>query len=218
LRVVDLGRIAFSDALELQLRTREEVLGGAESTLFLLEHEPVYTLGANFHAENLLVDEALLRGKGFDVVPADRGGDITFHGPGQLVAYPVFDLQPLGRDLHKWIRQLEAVVLRLLDDLGFEGRRFPPNTGVWVQDEKVAAIGIKVSRWVSTHGLAINCDNDLSPFENIVPCGIAGYGVTSLSRVTGRSVSVREAKGHLVEAFAQEFGFDAEASDFAASL
>jgi len=208
LKAVDLGLIGFEEALKLQMAAKDEVQSGGEATLFLLEHRPVYTLGANFHSENLLKSEEDLIRNGFEVVKTDRGGDVTFHGPGQLVVYPVVDLNSLGRDLHLWLRQLESTVIRVLQELGVAGRRFPPHTGVWVGDEKVAAIGIKVSRWVSTHGIAINCENDLSPFENIVPCGIQGFGVTSLSKVVGRRVSVAEAKGLVLSAFRQEFGIE----------
>ncbi len=135
----------------------------------------------------------------------DRGGDVTYHGPGQLVLYPVFDVARLGRDLHKFLRDLEEATIQLLDGFGLEGRRFPPHTGVWVKDRKIAAIGIKVRRWVSLHGIALNCENDLSPFDAIVPCGIQGYGVTSLSQELGRSVSVEEAKGAAIRAFETVF-------------
>lgn len=200
--VLDLGRMAFGPCYELQLSHVEEVLAGGRDRLLLVEHEPVLTLGANFHESNLLLPRDEYAARGIEVVPTDRGGDVTYHGPGQLVAYPVFSLELRGRDLHRWLRDLEEVVIQTLAGYGVAGRRFPPHTGVWVEDLKMCAIGIKVRRWVSFHGLALNCDNELSPFDLIVPCGIEGYGVTSLSQRVGRRVSVDEVKPRLIEAFA----------------
>jgi len=200
--VLDLGRMAFGPCYELQLRHVEEVLAGGRDRLLLVEHEPVLTLGANFHESNLLLPRDEYAARGIEVVPTDRGGDVTYHGPGQLVAYPVFSLERRRRDLHRWLRDLEEVVIQTLAGYGVAGRRFPPHTGVWVENLKMCAIGIKVRRWVSFHGLALNCDNELSPFDLIVPCGIEGYGVTSLSQRVGRRVSVDEVKPRLIEAFA----------------
>lgn len=204
--VLDLGRMAFGPCYELQLRHVEEVLGGGRDRLLLVEHESVLTLGANFHESNLLLPRDEYAARGIEVVPTDRGGDVTYHGPGQLVAYPVFSLERRGRDLHRWLRDLEEVVIQALASYGVAGRRFPPHTGVWVKDRKLCAIGIKVRRWVSFHGLALNCDNDLSPFDLIVPCGIEGYGVTSMSLETARTVSVEALKPRLIGAFASVLG------------
>jgi lipoyl(octanoyl) transferase len=143
--------------------------------------------------------------KGIDLVETDRGGDVTFHGPGQLVMYPIFDVSRHGRDLHKWMRDLEETMLLVCREFGLEGRRFAPHTGAWVGDLKIAAIGVKVRRWISLHGIALNCSNDLGAFELIVPCGIQGYGVTSLSDAVGREVSVEEAKGHAIDGFETVF-------------
>ncbi len=206
-QVRDLGLIPFHEADAVQRTLLAQVRDGqAPNTLLLLEHPPVLTLGANFHPENLLHPTAWYEAQGIQVSPVDRGGDVTFHGPGQLVAYPVFDLSGIGKDLHLWLRNLEECVLRVLAQYGIEGRRFPPHTGVWVGDEKVAAMGVKVSRWVSIHGLALNCNNPLDAFGTIVPCGISGYGVTSLTQVLGRSVTVEEVKPSLVRAFQDVFG------------
>jgi lipoyl(octanoyl) transferase len=205
--VRDLGRMPYEPCVELQRALLEDVLAGnARSTLLLVEHDPVLTLGANFHAENLRLPMEAYAERGIQVARTDRGGDVTYHGPGQLVAYPVFNLEEVGKDLHRWLREVEESVIRTLGSFGLEGRRFAPNTGVWVEDRKVCALGIKVRRWVSMHGLALNCDNDLSPFGLIVPCGIQGYGVTSLSDELGRRVGVEEAKPALVDAFQSMFG------------
>lgn len=203
--VLDLGLMPYREAWQAQLVVQAQVAEGAEDTLILVEHPPVMTLGANFHAENLLFAVEEYERRGIEVVRTDRGGDVTYHGPGQLVAYPIFDLNRHGRDLHRWMRELEEVFIWAAAHFGVEGRRFPPHTGVWVGDKKLAAIGVKIKRWVSLHGIALNCDNPLDAFELIVPCGIVGYGVTSLSSEVGRRVSVDEAKPVVTEAFRSVF-------------
>ena len=192
--VRDLGHMAYRPAFDVQRQVVEEVIGGAPDTLLLVEHDPVLTLGAGFHPENLLLTPEQYAKKGIEVVPTDRGGDVTFHGLNQLVAYPIFDLSRHGRDLHRWLRDLEEAVIVTLDQFGLKGYRFPPHTGVWVNEKKICAIGIKVQRWVSMHGIALNCNNDLAPFDTIVPCGIEGYGVTSISEELKRDASIDVAK------------------------
>jgi lipoyl(octanoyl) transferase len=204
--VRDLGRLGYEEALEIQRQTLEEVAAGAPDTLLLVEHAPVLTLGANFHQDNLLFTPNQYREMGIQVITTDRGGDVTFHGPNQLVAYPIFDLNRHGRDLHKWLRGLEEATIQALKQFNLDGYRYPPHTGVWVNGKKICAIGIKVKRWVSMHGIALNCNNDLSPFNLIVPCGIRGHGVTSLTEELGREVTTEEAKPILTAAFAEVFG------------
>lgn len=200
--VLDLGRLGYAEALEIQRQTLDDVIAGARpSTLILVEHNPILTLGAGFHEENLLFPVAEYERRGIEVVRTDRGGDVTYHGPGQLVAYPIFDLQPFEKDLHRWLRFLEETVISVLRPFGLEGTRNAVNTGVWIDNRKICAIGIKVRRWVSMHGLALNCDIDLTPYGLIVPCGIKGdYGVTSISRELGRTVQVEEVKPLLIQA------------------
>ena len=206
-RVVDLGRMEYAACTEYQREVLDAVAHGQQpNTLLFVEHEPVLTLGANFHPENLLLPVAEYAPRGIDVQPTDRGGDVTYHGPNQLVIYPIFNLNDFGRDLHKWLRDLEETVLRILLEYGLDGYRFPPHTGVWVKGAKVAAIGIKVRRWVSMHGIALNCNNDLAPFGLIVPCGIEGYDVTSISRELGKDVSVEQVKPVATRAFQDVFG------------
>ncbi len=203
----ELGRMGYDEAHHLQNALLDRVAAGdSPSTLLFVEHPPVFSLGAAFQAENLLFPAAYYEGKGFEVAKTDRGGDVTYHGPRQLVAYPVFDLKPLGADLHKWLRELEETVIQTMAHLGVEGYRFPPHTGVWINGRKACAIGIKVRRWVNKHGIALNCDNDLSPFDLIVPCGIRGYGVTSLSQELGREVSPQEVQPLLLKSFETVFG------------
>jgi len=177
----------------------------APSTLILVEHPPVITLGASFHPENLLHSPESLADRGIEVHPNDRGGDVTYHGPGQLIAYPIFDLEMVGKDLHVWLRNLEQAVMDTVESFDLKPRRFAPHTGVWIEDKKVCAIGIKVRRWVSMHGLALNVNPDLAAFDLIVPCGIQGYGVTSLSQELGSPVPISLAKERLLLGFAGVF-------------
>jgi lipoyl(octanoyl) transferase len=197
----DLGTMDYLACEAVQRETLENVIAGSlPDTLLLVEHPPVITLGAAFHAENLLRSEEELSRDGILLVKNDRGGDVTFHGPGQLVAYPIFHLDGVGRDIHRWLRLLEEVVIETLTEFGLEGRRFSPHTGVWIGDKKVCAMGVRVRRWVSMHGLALNCNVDLSYFSNIVPCGIADFGVTSMSEAAGRLCRVEDVKPVLVGA------------------
>ncbi|HRJ26301.1 MAG TPA: lipoyl(octanoyl) transferase LipB [Fimbriimonadaceae bacterium] len=178
-----------------------------EDVILFVEHPPVLTLGANFHAENLLETQEAYRQKGIQVEPTDRGGDVTFHNPGQLVIYPIVDVAQQGKDLHRWLRDLEESVIIALRAFGLNGRRFAPHTGVWIEDRKTAAIGIKVKRWINLHGIALNCNNDLDLARLIVPCGIHGYAVTSLTQELGREVGVRDALPVMRNALEHVLGF-----------
>jgi lipoyl(octanoyl) transferase len=215
--VMDLGMMEYRAcwALQKALSTRRRA-GEIPDTLLLVEHPPVLTLGPRFDPRHLLLSREEYLRRGIDVVETDRGGDVTYHGPDQLVMYPIFDVKELGADLHQWLRDLEEAVIRLVGKFGLDGYRFPPFTGVWVNGRKIAAIGVKVSRWVNLHGIALNCNNDLSPFHLIVPCGIKGYEVTSLSREVGREVTVEEAKGEAVRAFSEVFSMRFEEVSFPA--
>ncbi|MCG9894359.1 MAG: lipoyl(octanoyl) transferase LipB [Fimbriimonadaceae bacterium] len=207
-RVLDLGRMGYLPAWERQKEVHEEVVGGAPDTLIFVEHDPVFTLGANFHPENLLEPVEEYERRGIEVHRTDRGGDVTYHGPGQLVVYPIFDIARHGRDLHRWMRDLEETMLETARSFGLEPRRFPPHTGAWVGDRKLASIGIKARRWVSLHGIALNCDNDMTPFTWIIPCGIADHPMTSLSLEASRPVGTEEAKPAVAQAFAKVFGLE----------
>jgi lipoate-protein ligase B len=182
-------------------RAREEI----PDVLYLLEHPHVYTLGRGGHAENVLVDPATLAAEGVKVIWVDRGGDVTYHGPGQLVGYPIVQLARLGKDTHAHLRRLEEVLIRTLADFDVEGHREPAYTGVWVGDEKIAAIGVRVARWVTSHGFALNVDPDLRSFARIIPCGIQEKGVTSLARVLGRTVNRDEVESAVTRHFADLF-------------
>ncbi len=202
-----LGRVPYAEALALQeqqVRLRQR--GEAPDTLFLLEHAPVYTLGRNALHQNLLLPEATLRRRGFDVFETGRGGDVTYHGPGQLVAYPILELSPDRRDVHRYVNDLEEVMVRLCGDYGLAASRVAGLTGAWVGPNKIGAIGVRIARWVTSHGLAFNVTTDLAPFEWIVPCGIRDRGVTSLARLLGRPVSLDEVADRLAAHFVGVFG------------
>lgn len=202
----DLGTMSYEPCFRLQQSVAAQVARRQRPpTLLVVEHPPVLTLGASFHEENLLLTPDRYRELGIGVCRTDRGGDVTYHGPGQLVAYPIFHLDLVGRDLHAWLRSLEEALIRTLACLGVQARRFPPHTGVWVGDRKIAAIGVKVRKWVSYHGIALNCDNDLGPFGLIVPCGIRDYGVTSVALETGRALSPKDVLPAYLEALAGVF-------------
>lgn len=177
------GLTRFDEAFALQQQLaahRRE--GRIVDTLLLMEHPPTITLGRGSCEDDLLTDRAILARQGIEVVNVDRGGEITYHAPGQIVGYPILDLSRHGRDLHRYLRRLEDVLIRLLAGYGLPGRRIAGLTGVWVGDTKIAAIGIKVTRWITMHGFALNVSLDLTPMRrDIVPCGIADKGVTSLA-------------------------------------
>ncbi len=204
LRVRDLGRADYRAAWAEQLRTHAAVADGLEPpTLLLAEHPPVITFGRKGGRANLLTDPDTLTAAGFSLFDIERGGDVTYHGPGQLVGYPVL---PVGRYVRNYLRDLEAVMVALLADYGVTGTGSPGYAGVWVGDDKVVAIGVAVKRHVSFHGFALNVSTDLAHFSHIVPCGIQDRGVTSLSRLLGRTVTLDEVKPNLVEHFARVFG------------
>lgn len=198
-----LGRVAYADALRLQEEAVAARQGGAATdTLLLLEHDRVLTLGRNSHAENVLLDEATLRERGFALFEVGRGGDVTYHGPGQLVGYPILALEGEERDAHRYLRALEELLIRTLADFDIEAFRHAPHTGVWVRHDgaprKIAAIGVRFARWVTSHGFALNVHCDLSDFAVIVPCGIGEYGVTSMAEVLGRPVALAEVQERVV--------------------
>ncbi len=179
--------------------------GGIPDTLLLLEHEPVFTLGRNARAENVLFSAEALRERGYDVFETGRGGDVTYHGPGQVVGYPILSLAPDRKDVHRYVRDLEEVMIRTCADYGVGASRVSGLTGVWVGDEKIGAIGVRIARWVTSHGFAFNVAMDLQPFSLIVPCGIRDRGVTSLERLLGHSVSVEETMTRLAAHLAAVF-------------
>jgi lipoyl(octanoyl) transferase len=207
-----LGRVAYERGLELQadLVARRQ-RGEVPDTLLLLEHDPVFTLGRNARAEHVLLPADALRARGFGVHETGRGGDVTYHGPGQAVGYPVLWLEPGRQDVHRYVRDLEEVMIRACADAGVAAARIAGKTGVWAGREKVGAIGVRIARWVTSHGLALNVGNDLAPFDLIVPCGIRGRGVTSIERALGRPVPLEAVMRRLTAHFEAVFGFEAAA-------
>jgi len=208
---LDVGRAAYGPTLRLQERLRREVHAAPEERayLVLVEHDPpVITLGRGADAAHVVAPRERLAREGVEIHETQRGGDVTYHGPGQIVGYPILRLDLHGRDVHRYLRDLEETLIRLLARFGIQGERTRGMTGVWVGREKVAAIGVAISRWVTWHGFALNVDPDLAHFGLIVPCGLQGMGVTSLARLLGRPITVAEVKGPLVECLVEVFGFD----------
>lgn len=207
-----LGRVAYKAGLRLQESRVDAVQNGEEvDGLFLLEHDPVLTLGRNAQRENIVATDEALSKLGIEVHECGRGGDVTYHGPGQLVGYPIVNLAPDRKDLGKYVRNLEEAIIRTLAGYGVEGRRFQRLTGVWIGEEKVAAIGVRVSRWVTSHGFALNISSNLDHFRTIVPCGIRNYGVTSLERILDEPPSLedvaRKFAPHLAEIFDRDLAW-----------
>jgi lipoyl(octanoyl) transferase len=212
-RVRRLGRVPYREGLSLQeaLVARRQASRGAD-TLLLLEHPPVVTLGRRSDPSHLLAHPDELRRLGVELFEVGRGGDVTYHSPGQLVGYPILMLPPGLRDLHRLLRAVEEVLIGVAREFGIEAGRVEGLTGVWVGRDKLAAIGMRVSRWVTSHGFALNVSTDLSGFDLIVPCGIRGRGVTSLSRLLGRPVDIGEASDAVVRCFGRVFRVGMEES------
>jgi lipoyl(octanoyl) transferase len=207
LAVRHLGRVPYADGLEIQARlVAERQEGLVPDTLLLLEHDPVFTLGRNARAEHVLLSAEDLKARGFEVFETGRGGDVTYHGPGQVVGYPILGLAPDRCDVHRYVRDLESVLIRTCADYGVTAERVAGMTGAWVGTEKVGAIGVRIARWVTSHGFALNVGNDLAPFGLIVPCGIRGRGVTSLEQQLHRPVPVAEVASRLAAHVAAVFG------------
>jgi lipoate-protein ligase B len=205
--VLRLGRLDYHDAWALQRQlVAQRGAGEIRDTLVLLEHPPVITLGRSGTPDHLLGSETELQDRGVEFVETDRGGDITFHGPGQIVGYAIVDLAARDRDLHRYLRDLESVLILALAEFGIRAGRADGLTGVWVGDAKVAAIGIRVSRWITHHGFALNVDTDLSYFDLIVPCGISNRRVTSMQALLGGRVDRVAVEAALGRAFESVFG------------
>jgi lipoyl(octanoyl) transferase len=201
-----LGRVPYAQGLEIQAAlVADRQARRVPDHLLLLEHDPVFTLGRNARRENVLFPAEALRERGFEVFEAGRGGDVTYHGPGQVVGYPILDLAPDRCDVHRYVRDLEEVMIRTCANYGVAAGRVEGLTGTWVGRDKIGAIGVRIARWVTSHGFAFNVATDLSAFDLIVPCGIRGRGVTSLERLLGREVEVEEVMERLTPHFLQVF-------------
>jgi len=201
-----LGRRDYSEGLRIQEYCVQQLTSdNAREQLLLLEHPHVFTLGRGAHSSNILSDPAELEALSVEVHETGRGGDVTYHGPGQLVGYPIISLRPDRCDVHRYVRDIEEVLIRTVADFGIVSLRISGLTGVWVGNEKIGAIGVRIARWITSHGFALNVNTDLSYFRMIVPCGITEKGVTSLSQLLGRKVDLEEvataAAGHFGDVF-----------------
>lgn len=200
----------YQHAWDWQRRLASEVGAGRDPALMLLQHPPVYTLGARGKTAHLLLTDDAYRARGADVIATDRGGDVTFHGPGQVVAYAILDLRRAGLGAAAYVRVLESILIDVLAPFGIEGGRSPGRPGVWVGDDKIAAIGVRVSRGVTTHGVALNVNTDIDYFDDIVPCGLTGAGVTSMQRQLACAVPLADVEDALAGGFARAFGWAIE--------
>jgi len=200
--VLDLGHRPYQEVWDLQKEMQAKRINTQiEDTLILVEHEPVYTLGKNADENHLLQN----RDESVDVFQIERGGDITFHGPGQLVGYPILDLSNYKKSVSWYMRTLEQVTIDVLDEIGIEAKRSEGLTGVWVGDEKIAAQGVRISRWVTMHGFALNVNTDLSFYDGIIPCGIFDHGVTSIEQLLGEKQDMEIVKQVVIKKFNQNF-------------
>jgi lipoyl(octanoyl) transferase len=209
LHVEQLGRRPYGEVLDMQRAIAAERIAGARpDTLLLVEHDPVVTLGRSTKAGNLVANPDLLAARGAELFEIERGGDVTFHGPGQLVGYPIIDLSQHRQDLHWYLRQLEQVIIDAIAPFGIVGGRVPAYTGVWTGDRKIASIGVHARSWVTWHGFALNVSTDLSWFDLMVPCGIQGVTMTSMVRETGVEITLGDVSSHVVQAFGRSFDLE----------
>lgn len=204
---IELGSADYKEVWDLQKKTHlEKQNGRIDDIIYTVEHNHVYTLGKSGSRDHILLSEEEMEAKGISYYEIDRGGDITYHGPGQLVVYPIIDLNNYYKDTHRYLRDLEEVVIRTLAELGITGTRDEEFTGVWVGEEKICAIGIKVSRWITMHGIALNVNTELEYFDKIIPCGIFHKGVTSIKKELNKEADMTEVKKLILKNFETVFG------------
>ena len=230
-QLIELGRTPYQEALKIQedlfnqiiavkrANRQNDIQEPTKNYLLWVEHTPVFTLGKSGKEEHLLLDKERLKEKEIEFYATNRGGDITFHGPGQIVGYPILDLDNFFTDIHKYLRLLEEMVILTMKEYGIEGTRSKGETGVWLDVEtpfarKICALGVRASRWVTMHGFAFNVNTDLSYFEGIIPCGIQGKGVTSLAKELGIQVSEAEVKEKLKNHFQKLFDAELDEGKF----
>ena len=208
LEVRRLGVVRYQDALAIQRALVEERRADhVPDLLLLLQHPPVITLGVKGDGgrSNVVAEASRLAELGIDISETGRGGDVTYHGPGQIVGYPILDLRPDRCDVHRYVRDLEEVMIRVCADYGVSARRLEGLTGAWIGDDKIGAIGVRISRWITSHGFAFNVNTNLDHFGLIVPCGLSNRGVTSLQRETGRGMSIGEVENAVIRHFCDAF-------------
>ncbi len=216
----DLGLLEYQQAWDLQENILQQSIAQKAQGLvpphhlLFVEHPPVYTLGKSGKREHVLIDEQEMQERQIAFFQTNRGGDITYHGPGQLVGYPIFDLEQFYRDIGRYLRELEQVIILTLQDYGLKGERSSGETGVWLDPgipgraRKICAMGVRCSRWITMHGFALNISNDLSYFNHIIPCGIPDKSVTSLQKELGTTLTVKEVKENVLQKFKQVFGVE----------
>jgi len=205
--ILKLGIVDYAKAYDLQKNLlQKRIEDKCPNYLLLLQHNPVITMGRNGNKDNILVSRSALKSAGVELYEIDRGGDVTYHGPGQLTGYPIIHLRYFKKDVHWYLRQLEEVIIKVLAQYNITGKRLEGYTGVWVGDEKIAAIGIAIRRWVTYHGFAFNIHPDMSHFGMIKPCGITDKNVISLEKLLGRRVDVDEVEDMTASSFAEVFG------------
>lgn len=203
---INLGIAEYKEAWDLQKKIHlYKQQNKFEDVIITVQHTPVYTLGKSGTRDHILISDEEMKTRGISYYEIDRGGDITFHGPGQLVVYPIFDLNNYYKDTHRFLRDLEEVVIQTLKQYEIEGSRDEEYTGVWVNNEKICAIGIKVSRWITMHGIALNVNNELSYFDDIIPCGIFHKGVTSMKKILRKEADFRQITKKTLENFMSVF-------------
>tara|TARA_S200000501_G_scaffold133049_1_gene125789 strand:- start:5653 stop:6360 length:708 start_codon:yes stop_codon:yes gene_type:complete len=224
-KILDLGQKSYASALAYQEELFQRIIAQkranrnqkkqkpTENYLLWVEHQPVYTLGKRGDLSNLLLNQKQLKKRGIAFYKTNRGGDITYHGPGQIVGYPIFDLDNFFTDIHKYLRLLEQVVIDTLSEHNIRCERSSGETGVWLEPEtpsarKICALGVRASRWVTMHGFALNVNPPLSYFDHIIPCGISGKGVTSMENELNKTVSIEAVKTQLAKNFKKHFGFE----------
>ena len=224
-KILDLGQKSYASALAYQEELFQRIIAQkranrnqkkqepTENYLLWVEHQPVYTLGKSGDLSNLLLNQKQLKKRGIAFYKTNRGGDITYHGPGQIVGYPIFDLDNFFTDIHKYLRLLEQVVIDTLYEHNIRCERSSGETGVWLEPEtpsarKICALGVRASRWVTMHGFALNVNPPLSYFDHIIPCGISGKGVTSMENELNKTVSIEAVKTQLAKNFKKHFGFE----------
>lgn len=208
LNFIDLGEQAYQPVWDFQRRLQQlRIAREIPDTLIFVEHRPVYTVGKNGSDLHVIASPQFLKRRGIEVIHVDRGGDVTYHGPGQLVGYPIFDLRNHRKSISWYMRTLEALFIETLNDRGIRAERQEGYTGVWVGEEKLVAMGVRISRWVTMHGFAMNVNTDLTHFEGIIPCGIFHRNVTSLQKILGHPLDMQEVKSAVLASFKKFFHF-----------
>lgn len=202
LKVIDFKKlIEYKEGLKLQRFYEEKSLNGKTDFLLLLEHYPVITIGKSGNSLNILFNEDALKNKEVSVYHTDRGGDVTYHGPGQLVGYPILNLRYYKKDVKWYVKSLEEVLINVLNEHGIKAEIIPKLIGVWVKNKKIASIGVRIRKWITTHGFALNVNNDLTPFSYIIPCGIKDVDITSMKEVLNKEIDMKKLKKNIIKEF-----------------